>query len=68
MKKLWEWLNGKKRNIALIWFSVILPALASAGLMDNPKVGFTCIVIGYVFTMLGVGHDQFKKFIRDKIE
>lgn len=61
MKKVWKWFNGKKRNIALIYWTVLLPALPiifDKGVPDSLEKIST--ILGYLLAGLGLGHSVMK--------
>jgi len=61
LKNFWAWLNGKKRSIALIYWSVITPAMQVIwpnGFPDSFAINLNkgVIVFGLLLTALGFGH------------
>lgn len=61
MIKLWNWLDGKKSKIALIYWSVVIPALPvifDKGVPDN--VSKVVTIIGLALSGLGLGHATIK--------
>jgi hypothetical protein len=65
MKKLWNWLDGKKSKIALIYWTVLVPALPilfDDNVPDNISKGV--IIFGYLLTTLGLGHAGIKSLTK----
>lgn len=61
MNKLWNWLDGKKSKIALIYWTVITPSLPvffDKGVPDNVEKIVT--VVGFALSALGLGHAGMK--------
>ena len=62
LKALWDKLSGKKRNIALIYWSVLVPALTILWPDGAPaEINKTSSIIGLFLTYLGLGHAAIKK-------
>lgn len=63
MKKLWNWLSGKKRTIAEMYWGLWIPIalfLPSAGVQLPTKVTLWSGIVGLLFTYLGLGHAAIK--------
>jgi hypothetical protein len=61
MDKVWRWFNGKKRSLALVYWSVVIPALPvvyPTGVPDD--VNKIVVVLGIALSALGVGHSVVK--------
>ena len=58
----WKWADGKKRTIALIYWSLAMPAIAIIWPDHAPPL-MTKIVelIGLLFSFLGLGHAVVKQ-------
>jgi len=61
LNKIWTYLSGKKRNIALVYWSLVLPALAimyPEGAPDilRKSVELTGLMLGFI----GLGHAAVK--------
>jgi hypothetical protein len=69
MKAFWEWLSGKKRTIALIYWSIVVPAMAVIWPMGAPgAVSKTVTIVGLIMSALGLGHAAAKKYFPGKEE
>jgi len=61
LKSFWAWLDGKKRGIALIYWTVVMPAMQVIWPNGFPE-GFatnlnkSVIIFGLLLTTLGFGH------------
>jgi hypothetical protein len=61
LKNFWNWLNGKKRTVALIYWSVVVPAMAVIWPVSPPgSVSKTVTIIGLVLSTIGLGHAAIK--------
>ena len=60
----WKFLDGRKRTIALIFWTVMIPA---EGILwpdqAPPSVAKTIAIIGLLFSALGLGHAAVKQII-----
>lgn len=62
MKKIWKYLSGKKRNIALFYWGVTIPAIAILWPQGAPEaLEKTNAIIGLMLSYLGLGHAMAKK-------
>lgn len=62
LKKLWDFLSGKKRNIALIYWSIVVPAISILWPDGAPQEVYkTSSIIGLILSYLGLGHAAAKK-------
>lgn len=55
--KLWNYLSGKKRTIALLYWSVVIPALPIV--FDNgvpADINKSVQIIGLLLSTIGLGH------------
>ena len=60
--KIWTYLSGKKRNIALIYWSLVVPAITILWPDGAPaEVHKTSSLIGLFLSYLGLGHAAIKK-------
>jgi hypothetical protein len=62
-KKIWEFLSGKKRNIALVFWTFIVPLSQVYTLPDNMMKLLTAI--GIALSALGVSHSLVKDVKQD---
>jgi hypothetical protein len=61
-KKAWKYFSGKKRNIALIYWSLLVPAITIIWPDGAPaEVHKTSSLIGLFLSYLGLGHAAIKK-------
>jgi hypothetical protein len=72
-KKLWTLLDGKKRNIAIIYWSVLVPSMAiiwPEGFNSPSSIVFYKIttILGIFLSALGLGHAYVKSQIPDDTE
>jgi hypothetical protein len=70
MKKLWQWLDGKKRNIACLWWGLFAPTYAlvvANGIHIQPWVAVMIGAIGLLFTYVGLGHAAMKAQLDTKV-
>lgn len=61
-KKVWNYFSGKKRNMALIYWSLLAPAITvlwPEGVPSEVAKGST--IFGLVLSYLGLGHAAVKK-------
>lgn len=57
MKKVWEYLNGKKTIIAATYWTIVVPVLAALYPDGYPKsVIVITAVVGAILSSLGLGH------------
>jgi hypothetical protein len=62
IKKAWGYLSGKKRNIALLYWSILVPAITILWPEGAPpEVHKTSALIGLTLSYLGLGHAAIKK-------
>jgi len=62
LSKTWNYLSGKKRNIALIYWSLLLPATTILWPEGPPiEIAKTSSLIGLILSYLGLGHAAVKK-------
>jgi len=62
IKKIWAWLDGKKRTIACVYWSAWVPAVAIVWPTTVPhKIAIISGLAGLVFSLLGLGHAAIKK-------
>ena len=67
MKAFWNWLSGKKRIIALIYWSIVTPSLIIIWPEHIPSiVAKTSAIIGLILSALGLGHAAVKSYISGK--
>lgn len=60
-RKLWDFLSGKKRNIALVYWSVVVPAVGILWPERAPEaVDKTVAFIGLFLSYIGLGHAVIK--------
>jgi len=69
--KFWNWLSGKKRTIALIYWSVVVPSLMVIwpnGYSEGFPLIFSKVVtvIGLLLSSLGLGHAAVKTMYSKK--
>lgn len=60
---MWKWLNGKKRTIALTYWTVVIPSIAvlwPQGAPDNIDKGAG--LLGVLLSALGLGHAAIKSY------
>ena len=73
MEKFWNWLNGKKRTIALLYWSVLVPSMLVIWPNGYPE-GFPLIfykiitIIGFLLSALGLGHAVVKSRVKSSTE
>ena len=61
MGKLWNWLDGKKRTIALIYWTMWIPAMTLIWPTTIPhKVALWSGLAGLMFSFIGLGHAMYK--------
>ena len=61
-REIWNWLSGKKRTIAEIYWGVAVPAVTIVWPEGAPaEVVKVVAVIGLVLTYLGLGHAAVKQ-------
>jgi hypothetical protein len=61
LKNFWSWLSGKKRTVALIYWSVVVPAMAVIWPISPPgSVSKTVTIVGLVLSAIGLGHAAVK--------
>ncbi len=61
MFKIWQWLDGKKRNFALLYWSIAMPSVLIIWPEGAPAtVDKVLAIIGVVFTATGYGHAGLK--------
>jgi len=71
MNKIWQWLNYKKRNIALIYWAVLVPSIMVIW-PDGCPEGFPLIfsksvtIFGFLLSALGLGHAAIKGNAKNK--
>jgi hypothetical protein len=64
---IWKYLSGKKRNIALIYWSLLVPAITIIWPEGAPpEVGKISSLVGLVLSYLGLGHAAAKKVAANK--
>ena len=62
VKKLWGLLSGKKRNIALIYWSLLVPAVTIIWPEGAPpEIHKASAIVGLILSYLGLGHAAIKK-------
>ena len=65
---IWKSLSGKKRNIALIYWSLLVPAMTIVWPEGAPpEVGKISSLVGLVLSYLGLGHAAIKKSKAKKV-
>lgn len=58
----WKWADGKKRTIALIYWSLAMPAIAIIWPDQAPPVVAKIVgLVGLFFSFLGLGHAAVKQ-------
>lgn len=61
LKSFWNWLSGKKRNIALCYWSIVVPSMGIIWPTNVPgSVSKTVTIIGLIFSAVGLGHAAIK--------
>lgn len=61
LRAFWDWLSGKKRNLALCYWSILLPSLAIIYPNGVPvNLNKTVLVLGVAFSALGITHSVAK--------
>ncbi|MDD5650084.1 MAG: hypothetical protein PHF86_06675 [Candidatus Nanoarchaeia archaeon] len=71
--KLWRLINGRKRTIALIYWSVLIPSIAVIwpnGCPDGFPLVFSksVTIFGFLLSALGLGHAAVKSKSRKSIK
>lgn len=69
LKKIWNWLDGKKRNIACMWWGVFVPAygiILANGVHVPPEVSIPVGILGLIFTYVGLGQQAVKSQLAQK--
>ena len=62
-KEIWEGLDGKKRIIALVYWSIIIPTIIIIWPEGAPMiVEKMSAIIGVTFSALGLGHAGIKYY------
>jgi hypothetical protein len=62
MKKFWNWLNGKKRNLAHGYWLVVIPSIVVIWPEGAPEmVAKISAILGIIFSAIGYGHAAVKK-------
>ena len=63
LKKFWNYLSGKKRTIALVYWSLLVPAVSILWPEGAPpEVAKTSSLIGLVLSFVGLGHAAVKSY------
>lgn len=63
LKKIWNWLDGKKTTIACIYWTVVVPGMTVIWPTNPPaNVSKTVMIVGLIFSALGLGHAAIKKY------
>jgi len=58
---IWQWLDGKKRNIAHVYWLVVVPSLVVLWPEGSPiAVTKVSAIIGITLSSIGYGHAAFK--------
>lgn len=71
MSKIWAWFSGKKRTIALIYWSVVVPSMMVIWPEGYPQ-GFPLVfskivtIFGLLLSALGLGHAAVKSMASKK--
>ncbi len=66
IKKAWKWANGRKRKMALIYWSILTPCLLIAWPAGMPILIFKIhAIIGTILSGIGYGH-AWAKTIQNK--
>jgi hypothetical protein len=61
----WKWLDGKKSKIALIYWTVVTPALPiifDGGVPPNVEKAVT--ILGFLLSAIGLGHAGIKSLTK----
>jgi len=59
--KIWTWLSGKKRNIALVYWTIVIPSMVVVWPAGAPEsISKTIAVIGIALSATGLGHAAVK--------
>lgn len=67
MEKIWEWLNGKKRHLAHVYWLIVIPSIVIIWPEGAPSiVQKISAVIGVIFSAIGYGHAGYKK-VQEKL-
>jgi hypothetical protein len=66
LKSFWQTLNGKKRTIALLYWSVLVPSMLVIwpnGFPEGFALNFykAVTIFGFLLSALGLGHAAIKK-------
>jgi hypothetical protein len=70
LKSTWVWLNGKKRNIACLYWSVLVPTFQIVYPEGIPSgINKPFLIIGIILSAVGLGHATVKNYIeKNKVE
>lgn len=61
IKDLWKWFNGKKRQFALAYWTIVIPSLSVLYPDGTPTDVYKWVTIaGIVLSATGYGHAAFK--------
>jgi hypothetical protein len=61
----WKWLSGKKRTIALIYWTILVPSVTVIWPEQIPQNITTLLgVVGLVLSALGLGHATVKQVVK----
>jgi len=67
LKALWSWLSGKKRTIALIYWSLVVPAVGIVWPTGAPgNVSKSVAIVGLILSFIGLGHAAVKSLANKK--
>lgn len=59
---IWKWLNGKKRHLAHVYWTIVIPSSVVIFPDGVPKyTNMVIAVLGIIFTSIGYGHAAIKK-------
>ena len=61
LASIWNFLSGKKRNIALAYWSIVVPSIVIIWPTQIPSgVGKASAIAGLILTVIGLGHGLVK--------
>lgn len=61
LRSFWNWLDGRKRTIALIYWSIVVPCMGVIWPVNAPgAVSKTVTIVGLILSAVGLGHAAIK--------